>query len=86
MMVWLVCWLAGSLAWVGFGRNWGVEIGNAFLKKTRVGFGRTVVSVWLDGMVFYAISSGHGPKGRGFEGFWNGWIVMICFAIPCKKK
>ena len=40
--------------------------------KTRVGFGRTEVSVRLDGIVVCALSFGHGPRGRGFEGFWKG--------------
>ena len=65
-MVWLVCWLAGSLAWVGFGRNWDVEVETALKNMGRLG--RTEVSVRLDGIVFYALSSGHGPRGRGFEG------------------
>ena len=78
MMVWLVCWLAGSLAWVGFGRLFfGVGGGVAgrnwkrILEKTRVGFGGTGVSVRLDGIVFCALSSGHGPRGRGFPGVWK---------------
>ena len=33
-----------------------------------VGFGRTEVSVRLDGIVVCALSFGHGPRGRGFEG------------------
>ena len=53
---------------------WGVhsdKIGNVYLKKTRVGFGRTEVSVRLDGIVVCALSSGHGPRGRGLEGVWK---------------
>ena len=71
MMVWLVCWLAGSPAWVGFGRNWGRNWESIF-EKTRVGFGRTEVSVPLDGIVVCTLSSGHGPRGRGFEGISKG--------------
>ena len=37
--------------------------------KIRVGFGRTEVSVRLDGIVVCALSFGHGPRGQGFEGF-----------------
>ena len=36
--------------------------------KSRVGFGRTVVSIRLDGVVVSALSSGHGPRARRFEG------------------
>ena len=42
-------------------------------EKNRVGFGCTEVSVWPDGIVRCAFSSGHGPGGRGFEGFWESW-------------
>ena len=38
------------------------------MKKTRVGFGRTEVSARLDGIVFCALSFGHGLRGRCFEG------------------
>ena len=36
---------------------------------TRVGFGRMEVSLRLSCTEFCALSSGHGPRGRGFEGF-----------------
>ena len=36
---------------------------------TRVGFGRTELSLMLSFTEFCALSSGHGPRGRGFEGF-----------------
>ena len=36
--------------------------------KTRVGFGRMEVSFMLSCTEFCALSSGHGPRGRGFEG------------------
>ena len=36
--------------------------------KTRVGFGRTELSLMLSCTEFCALSSGHGPRGRGFEG------------------
>merc|ERR1712167_162234 len=37
--------------------------------KTRVGFGRTELSLMLSCTELCALSSGHGPRGRGFEGF-----------------
>ena len=45
------------------GRNW-----KRIIEKTRVGFGRTEVSVRLDGIVVCALSFGHSPRGREFEG------------------
>ena len=50
------------------GGTGGVKIGSV-LKKTRVGFGRTELSLRLSCTEFCALSSGHGPRGRGFEGF-----------------
>ena len=50
------------------GGTGGVKIGDAFLKKTRVGFGRTELSLRLSCTEFCTLSSGHGPRGRGFEG------------------
>ena len=38
-------------------------------EKTRVGFGRTELSLRLSCTEFCALSSGHGPRGQGFEGF-----------------
>ena len=40
--------------------------------KTRVGFGRTEVCVRLDGIVFCALSFGHGPRGQGSGGVSKG--------------
>ena len=51
------------------GGTGGVQIGNVFLKKTRVGFGRTELSLRLSCTEFCALSSRHGPSGQGFEGF-----------------
>ena len=45
------------------GRNW-----KRIFEKTRVGFGRTELSLRLSCTEFCALSSGHGPRGRGFEG------------------
>ena len=39
------------------------------MKKTKVGFGRTELSLRLSCTGFCALSSGHGPRGQGFEGF-----------------
>ena len=36
---------------------------------TRVGFGRTELPLMLSCTEFCALSSGHGPRGNGFEGF-----------------
>ena len=38
-------------------------------EKTRVGFGRAELSLRLSYTEFCALSSGHGPRGQGFEGF-----------------
>ena len=46
------------------GRNW-----KRIFEKTRVGFGRTELSLRLSCTEFCALSSGHGPRGQGFEGF-----------------
>ena len=48
------------------------------IEKTRVGFARTDVSVQLEGIVVYALSSAHGPKGRGLEGVWKGFDFHDC--------
>ena len=45
------------------GRNW-----KRIFEKTRVGFGRTELSLRLSCTEFCALSSGHGPRGLGFEG------------------
>ena len=46
----------------------GIEIGNVFLKKNGAGFGRTDLSLRAIGTTFCALSSGHGPRGLGFQG------------------
>ena len=38
------------------------------LIKTRFGFGSTELSLRLSCTEFCALSSGHGPRGKGFEG------------------
>ena len=40
---------------------------------TRVGFGRTEVSLMLSYTEFCALSSGHGPREKGFE---EGWEIL----------
>ena len=59
--------LAGFLClfWAALGGlNW-----KRMFEKTRVGFGRTELSLRLSCTEFCALSSGHGPRGRGFKGF-----------------
>ena len=56
------------------GRNW-----KRINEKTGVGFGRTEVSVRLDGIVFCALSFGHGPRRRGFEGGSKGVDFHVFF-------
>ena len=41
---------------------------NVKVERTRVGFGCTELSLMLSCTEFCALSSGHGPEGRGFEG------------------
>ena len=50
----------------GGGQNW-----NRIFEKTRVGFGRTELSLRLSCTEFCALSSVHDPRGRGFKGFSN---------------
>ena len=45
------------------GQNW-----KRIFEKTRVGFGRTELSLRLSCTEFCALSSGHGPRGEGFYG------------------
>ena len=44
------------------------KIGQVLLKKTRVGFGSPELSLRLSCTEFCALSSGHGPRGLGFQG------------------
>ena len=55
--------MAVVLGGTGGGQNW-----KRIFEKTRVGFGRTELSLRLSCTEFCALSSGHGPRGRGFEG------------------
>ena len=49
----------------------------SIFEKTRVGFGRTELSLRLSCTEFCALSSGHGPKGLGFYGGPSGEIFYI---------
>ena len=48
-----------------------LQILKSILIKTRVGFGRTELSLRLSCTEFCALSSGHGPTGQGLKGFWK---------------
>ena len=52
----------------GFGRYLGGQNRKRIFEKTRVGFGRTELSLRLSWTEFCALSSGHGPRGEGFYG------------------
>ena len=60
-------WIFQDRSWIFQDRskwqNW-----KSIFAKTRVGFGRTELSLRLSCTEFCALSSGHGPRGRGFEG------------------
>ena len=63
------------------GRNW-----KRIFEKTRVGFGRREVSGRLDGIVFSALSCGHGPEIMGSEGVWKRLDFHDCFVATFAKK
>ena len=46
----------------------GGQIWKRIFEKTRVGFGRTELSIRLICTEFCALSSGHGPRVLGFQG------------------
>ena len=60
-------WIFQDRSWIFQDRsrwqNW-----KSIFAKTKVGFGRTELSLRLSCTEFCALSSGHGPRGRGFEG------------------
>ena len=56
--------MAVVLGGTGGGQNW-----KRIFEKTRVGFGRTEVSLPFFCTAVCALSSGHGPRGRGFREF-----------------
>ena len=43
------------------------QIGKRVFEKTRVGFGRTELSIRLSCAEFCALSPGHGPRVLGFQ-------------------
>ena len=57
-----------------------------YFEKTRVGFGRTELSLRLSCAEFCALSSGHGPRGRGFEGFCKTLDFHDCRDLKCNKN
>ena len=59
----------GSFFWGGFGRYWGDQNWDCIFEKTRVGFGRTELSLMLSCTECCALSSGHGPRDLDFQGF-----------------
>ena len=52
-----------------FGRYWRGQNWKRIIEKNRVGFGRTELSLRLSCTELCALSSGHGPRAQGFEGF-----------------
>ena len=54
--------------WAVLRRYWGGQSWKRIFEKARVGFGRTELSLRRSCTEFCALSSGHGPRGRGFEG------------------
>ena len=66
----------------GFGRYWGGQNRKRIFEKTRVGFGRTELSLRLSCTEFCALSSGHGPRGEGFYGGSSGAdFCIFCWAV-----
>ena len=67
-------------------RYWGGQNRKRIFEKTRVGFGRTELSLRLSCTEFCALSSGHGPRGLGFQGGWEGWIFMFVEGATNPRK
>ena len=60
---------------------WGVLGGSKLEKhfcKNGVGVGRTKLSLRAIGTTVCALSSGHGPRGLGFQGGSSGLDFCIC--------
>ena len=68
------------------GGTGGVKIWDRIFEKTRVGFGRTELSLRLSCTEFCALSSGHGPRGEGFYGGRPGWIFMFFRGVKNPRK
>ena len=60
-------------------RYWGGQSRKSIFEKTRVGFGRTELTLRLSCTEFCALSSGHGPRGEGFYGGSSGVDFCIFF-------
>ncbi len=65
----------------------GGKLGNV-LKKTGVGFGRTELSLRLSRTELCALSSGHGPRGKGFKGgsFGSDFCILAGSKIERNMK
>ena len=74
------------------GGTWGGQNRKRIFEKTRVGFGRTELSLRLSCTEFCALSSGHGPRGEGFYGGSSGadfcifWVFRKVAAKCVEKK
>ena len=53
--------------------------------ESRVGFGRTELSLRLSCTEFCALSSGHGPRGRVLKGEGKPWIFMTFGGVKIEK-
>ena len=58
------------------GRNW-----KRIFEKTRVGFGRTELSLRLSCTEFCDLSSEHGPRDLGFQGGSSMWDFYVFFGL-----
>ena len=65
-------------------RSWGGQNWESIFEKTRVGFGRTELSLPFCCTVFCALSSGHGPRVLGFQG-GSSWVDFHVFQ-GCQKS
>ena len=75
----------GSGFWGGFGRYWGGQNWDRIFEKTRVGFGRTELSLRLSCTEFCALSSGHGPRDLGFQGGSSRWVFHVFVGSSAKS-
>ena len=64
------------LGGTGGGQNW-----KRIFEKTRVGFGRTELSLRLSCTEFSALSSEHGPRDLGFQGGSSMWDFYVFFGL-----
>ncbi len=61
----------------GFGRYWGGQNWDRIFEKTRVGFGRTELSLRLSCTECCALSFGHGPRVWVFMGARQEWNFVF---------